>query len=139
MPGKVNPVILEAVIQAGIKIIANDGIVTEAASCGSLQINEFMPLLATAIFESLEILVNINTMLSRHILEIKANVDKCQWYVNHAPSIITAFIPHVGYDMAGAILKKFEISGGTDLKSFLEKRLSKELVDKVLSPYNFIN
>lgn len=58
MPGKVNPVILEAAIQAGIKVIANDGIITEVASRGSLQINEFMPLLATAILESLEILAN---------------------------------------------------------------------------------
>ncbi len=138
MPGKVNPVILEAAIQAGIKVIANDGIITEVASRGSLQINEFMPLLATAILESLEILVNINTMLSRHIPEIKADVNKCQWYVDHAPSIITAFIPHVGYDRAVAILKEFEASGGKNLRSFLEEQLSKELVDKVLSPYNLL-
>ena len=138
IPGKVNPVILEAAIQAGIKVIANDGIITEAASRGSLQINEFMPLLATAILESVEILVNINTMLSRHIFEINADVNKCQWYVDHAPSVITAFIPHVGYDRAGAILEKFKVSGGTDLRSFLEKQLSKELVDKVFSPFNLL-
>ncbi|MCK4518832.1 MAG: aspartate ammonia-lyase, partial [Candidatus Omnitrophica bacterium] len=62
MPGKINPVIMEAAIQAGLKVIANDLLVTEAASRGTFQINEFMPLLSHAVLESLDILIEINNV-----------------------------------------------------------------------------
>ncbi|OGF58059.1 MAG: aspartate ammonia-lyase, partial [Candidatus Firestonebacteria bacterium RifOxyC12_full_39_7] len=63
MPGKINPVIAEAVIQTGLKVIANDGIVTAASTRGTLQINEFMPVIADAILETLDLLININDIL----------------------------------------------------------------------------
>ena len=56
MPGKVNPVMMEAVMQAGMAVRANDAVVTECAAHGTLQINEFMPLLASALLESIDIL-----------------------------------------------------------------------------------
>ena len=59
MPGKVNPVICETVIQTAIRIKANDMQITEAVSLGSLQINEFMPLIAESLLESLELLNSI--------------------------------------------------------------------------------
>lgn len=139
MPGKVNPVILEAVIQSGIKVMANDFIITETASRSTLQINEFMPLLAFAILESMDILININSIFKNHIDGIKANEQNCKEYFDKNPAIVTAFIPYTGYDKAGQLLKEFEKSGKTNLKEFLIEHLGKELVEKVLSPYNLMS
>jgi aspartate ammonia-lyase len=72
MPGKVNPVILESVMQIGIKVQANDFIITECASRGSLQINEFLPLLASSLLESMELLGDACGMLANH-MEIQAD------------------------------------------------------------------
>ncbi len=71
MPGKVNPVLTEAAIQTGIKVIANDGIITETAARGTLQINEFLPLLAHSLLESLDLLININRLLTRMCAELR--------------------------------------------------------------------
>ena len=136
MPGKVNPVILEAAIQAGTKVIANDFIVTEACSKGSLQINEFMPLLAHAMLESLDILININNILAPHIEGIKADAEKCREYLDKSPAIITAFLPSIGYERAEALLKEFLSSGKKNLREFLGEKLGKEAVEKTLSPHN---
>ncbi len=136
MPGKVNPVILEAAIQAGTKAIANDLIVTEACSKSSLQINEFMPLLAHAMLESLDILVNINNMLAPHIEGIKAGAEKCREYLDKSPAIITAFLPSIGYERAEALLKEFSSSGKKNLREFLVEKLGEDTVDKTLSPHN---
>jgi aspartate ammonia-lyase len=77
MPGKVNPVILESVMQIGIKVQANDFIVTECASRGSLQINEFLPLLASALLESMELLGAAAEMLAKHGEGIIADEAEC--------------------------------------------------------------
>jgi len=136
MPGKVNPVMLEAAIQAGIKITANDYIITESVSKGTFQINEFMPLLSFALLESIDILINIDSALAGHILRIKANLLKCKEYSDKSPTIITAFLPFIGYDRAGLILKEFSSSGEINLREFLTGKLGKELVEKVLSSHN---
>ena len=72
MPGKVNPVMLEAAIQAAIKVMANDFVVTEACSRSTFQINEFLPLLAHSLLESLDILIRVNSILAEHVAEAKA-------------------------------------------------------------------
>ena len=136
MPGKVNPVILEAAIQAGTKVIANDFIVTDACSKGSLQINEFMPLIAQSMLESLDMLTYVNNMLAPHIEGIKADAEKCREYLDKSPAIITAFLPLMGYERAEALLKEFSSSGKKNLREFLVEKLGKETVEKTLSPHN---
>jgi aspartate ammonia-lyase len=135
MPGKVNPVMLEATMQAAIKVLANDFVITEACSRSTFQINEFLPLLAHAILESLDILININSILADHIEAIKANEAKCRQYFDQSPMIITAFLPHLGYDRANELLQEFFSSGRNNLREFLSENLGKGLVEKILSPY----
>lgn len=139
MPGKVNPVVLEAVIQAGLKVMSNDLLVTEAASRGTLQICEFMPLLAHALLESIELLTHADQMFAAHVAGIQADPEKCQAYVDHAEGIITAFVPHLGYDKAGELLKVFKASSRKNLREFLEEQLGKEMVAKILSPQNLLS
>ncbi len=136
MPGKVNPIILEAAMQTGLKVIANDFLITEAASRASMQINEFMPLLAFSILESIKILNNISIILVDYITEISANEDICRQYVENSPTIITAFLPFIGYEKAEQLIKEFTNSSKTNIKNFLEEKLGKDIVEKILSPYS---
>jgi aspartate ammonia-lyase len=139
MPGKSNPVILEAVMQAGMKIMANDFLVTEAASRATFQICEFMPLLACALLESIELLTRSDEMFATHVAGIKADPERCQIYVDQAEGIITAFVPQLGYDKAAEILREFRKSENRNLRVFLEERLGKEIVAKTLSPQNLLS
>ncbi|MEN6639206.1 MAG: aspartate ammonia-lyase [Smithella sp.] len=135
MPGKINPVLAEAAIQTGIKVIANDGIVTETAARGTLQINEFLPLLAHALLESLDLLVNINGLLTGHVRGIGANQEKCEEYFNASPMIITALLPVIGYEKATQFMMEFSTGREKNMRRFLEGKLGKELIDKMFSPY----
>jgi aspartate ammonia-lyase len=135
MPGKVNPVLAEAAIQVGMKVIANDAIVTDAAARGTLQINEFLPLLAHALLESLDLLININGLLTEYVRGIAADKEKCAEYFDASPMIITALLPMTGYEKATQLMTEFSSRGEKNMRLFLEEKLGKELIDKVLSPY----
>lgn len=139
MPGKVNPVILEAVMQAGLKVMANDLLVTEAASRATFQICEFMPLLAHALLESIELLTRADEMFALHVSGIKADAAKCKVFLDRAEGLVTAFLPHLGYDKAAELLREFRATGQKDLRAFLEERLGSELVGKTLSPQNLLS
>ncbi len=139
MPGKVNPVILEAIIQIGIKVKANNGIVADCASRGSLQICEFMPLLAEALLESIDLLIAAARMLTKHAEKIEADQGKCLERLYASPELITAFVPLLGYDHCSELFKKFEQYGQGTIREFLEIELGKETVEKVLSPQNLMS
>ncbi|MEI6437812.1 MAG: aspartate ammonia-lyase [Candidatus Omnitrophota bacterium] len=134
MPGKVNPVIPEAITQAALKVMANDLLVAEAASRSALQINEFMPLLAQALLESIELLTASDRMLALHIDGVKADEARCRYFVEHSRMVVTALVPLLGYDRAGALLKEFDASGRDDLRVFLEERVDRAIVARALSP-----
>ncbi len=135
MPGKINPVILEAVIQSSIKVIANDEIITQTTSRSSLQINEFMPLLAASLLESFEVLLNCNRLFSHHLDGISADADRCMQYLSKSETIVTAFVPHIGYEQCESLLKKFHESTNDNLRAFLAQELGSELVNQILSPF----
>ncbi len=135
MPGKVNPVIMEAVIQAGIRVIANDLIVTETASRSTFQIIEFMPMLVDALIESMDILSNADIMLAEHVLGISADSGKCAGIVNSSPMIITALVPYIGYEKATEIMNGYKKENGMDFRTYLKGLLGEDLVSKALDPY----
>jgi len=136
MPGKINPVILEAAIQAGLKAIAADSLVTAAAARSSLQINEFLPLLADSLLEEIELLTRTCLMLAKHIPGITANPVKCLEYLENSPTLVTAFLPVLGYDRAGVLLAEWQKDRKLSFREFLNQKLGRELVDKTLSPNN---
>jgi aspartate ammonia-lyase len=138
MPGKVNPVILESVMQIGIKVQANDFIVTECASRGSLQINEFMPLLASALLESIELLGAAAGMLATHAEGIVADEAECGRQFNSSVEIVTAFLPAIGYDRATQLVAAFKKGERTDFRNYLVEELGEALVEKSLSPQNLM-
>ncbi len=139
MPGKVNPVILESVMQIGIKVKANNNIISDCASRGSLQICEFMPLLADALLESIDLLIAAAQMLAKHAVGIDADQGRCLERLYASPEIITAFVPMLGYDRCSELIKQFEQHGKGNIREFLEKELGKEAVEKTLSPQNLMS
>ena len=134
MPGKVNPVILECAMQTAIKAKANNGIVSECASRGSLQINEFLPLLAHALLESLSMLGKVGTMLAEHVDGIEADPARCMARLVACPTLATALLPELGYDRVSELLKAFAVTDQPDLREFLVEELGAETVDRHLNP-----
>jgi len=138
MPGKINPVMTEAVMQVAMAARANDGIVTDCAAHGTLQINEFMPLLAWALLDTLEILNNAVRALTKHVAGIEANAGRCAAYLADSPTLITAFLPKIGYERAEALAKEYVATRGVTLRSFLATKLGQAMVDEVLAAPNLI-
>jgi aspartate ammonia-lyase len=135
MPGKVNPVLAEAAIQVGMKVMANDSIIADCASRATLQINEFLPLLTHSLLESMDLLININKSLAGHIRAIVADASKCAAYFDHSPTIITALLPVIGYEKATELMKEFSSSSENNMRLFLEDKSGKETVNKHLAPF----
>lgn len=134
MPGKVNPVIAEAALQAALLARAQGALVAEAAAAGTLQINECLPLLAAALLEQLALLKHTAAMLAPHVDGIVAHADTCRHYLDYSPALITAFLPRIGYEQAQTWLAEYQAAGQTDLRTFLTGKLGAEIVEQTLSP-----
>jgi aspartate ammonia-lyase len=138
MPGKVNPVLLEAGIQIGMKVMANDSLVADACSRGSLQINEFLPLVSFALHESLDLLTRVDAQLAAHVRGIEADPTRCRSYFEKSPMIVTALLPHIGYDTATSLVQQFISSGQESIVDFLRGKLGEDLVRSVFSAQNLV-
>jgi aspartate ammonia-lyase len=141
MPGKVNPVILEAAIQAALRSDSDCNLVSEAASRATLQINEFMPLLSLSILEAIELLSNVDKMLTSHVKAIRVDSQICMNYFENNPTIVTAFLPYIGYEACENILKEFyELKDEKiSIKVFLKRKLGDKKVEEILSPSNLMS
>jgi len=112
MPGKVNPVICEAVAQAGMLAIGNDAIITSAALSGQLELNAFLPLIAHALLQNLSVLdAACNMFRSRCVEGIEVNRDACAAHVRNSWATVTALLPTIGYARAAELAKRAEASG----------------------------
>ncbi|NNM00449.1 MAG: aspartate ammonia-lyase, partial [Gammaproteobacteria bacterium] len=112
MPGKVNPVIPEAVNQAAFQVIGNDLAVTFAAEAGQLQLNAFEPLIIYNVLGSLRLMTHaINMLTDRCIVGIQADAAHTERLVHSSIGIITAFSPHIGYENATRVAGEALLSG----------------------------
>jgi len=106
MPGKINPVIPEAVAQSAIKVMANDQAIAQACSAGNLELNQFMPLIAHALLESVSLLSNAAGIFATKCVKgIQANKEICKRNVENSTATLTALIPKIGYHKADEIGK----------------------------------
>lgn len=104
MPGKINPVIPEAVAQAAIKVSGNDQIIFQSCGSGNLELNQFFPLIANALLENLIILKNTCEIFNKHcVLGITANKEVCLKNIENSTATLTALIPKIGYEKASEI------------------------------------
>ncbi|MDF2987846.1 MAG: aspartate ammonia-lyase [Eubacterium sp.] len=115
MPGKVNPVIPEMIMQVSIKVMANDSAITMAAAHGEFELNAFMPLIADALLENLELLTNSVELFRTKCIElIKPNKERCKELLEASYAFATAYTPYLGYDKVSEIIDK---SGGNPEKA----------------------
>lgn len=104
MPGKVNPVICEAVNQAAFQIISGDMAITLAAQTGQLELNAFLPLIAKNMFEMLDLLNNVLPIfIERCIKGIRANRDNCSRELIDGYTVATALTEYYSYDKASEV------------------------------------
>jgi len=144
MPGKVNPVLAEASIQAGLKVFANDSLVSDALSRGTGQISEFLPLAADSFLESLDLLAKADTLLADHVRGVTADEETCRRAFDRSPMLVTALVPHVGYERATELIREYRdlekrsLPEGRTMRTFLEETLGKERIDRILSPWSLV-
>ena len=136
MPGKVNPVIPEAVSQAAIAVMANDQAIAAACSMGNLELNAFMPLVADALLGSLELLTNACMILRRFCVEgIEADEARCRRGVESATAAVTALVERLGYKGAEAIAAEARATGRSVRDVAIARgAVSAEEFDALVSP-----
>jgi len=137
MPGKVNPVIPEAVNQTAYQVIAADLAVTLAAEAGQLQLNAMEPLIVYNLLNSIKMLTSACTMLeNRCIRGIRANEEQCARHLDNSIGIVTALVPYIGYSNATRIASTALTSGSTVRELVLAEGLLPEAkLDAILSPH----
>ena len=139
MPGKVNPVIPEAVLMVCAKVIGNDATITWAGASGSFELNVAIPVMGNALLESIRLLSNsMKVMADKTIEGLEVNVDKAKALAESSPSIVTPLNKIIGYEAAAKIAKHAVANGITVKQATLDlgyvdgEKLTVELLDSLL-------
>ncbi|MBQ6158634.1 MAG: class II fumarate hydratase [Thermoguttaceae bacterium] len=141
MPGKVNPVLCEALMQAAAKVIGNDAAISLAgASGGQFQLNIMMPMMADTALESVRILAGGVAVFTKKCLALmEPNEDACRASLERSLMTVTGLNLYIGYEKAAALAKKAHKTGKTIREVCEEENvLSKEELDKALDPRRMI-
>jgi fumarate hydratase, class II len=136
MPGKVNPVMSEMLIQVGGQVIGNDAAITFGGTFGNFELNTMMPLIAYNLLQSIELLANGARVFARRcVAGLEANVEACAATVERSLAMCTALAPIIGYDKAAKIAKVANDSRRTVRDVAYElSGLAKDKVDELLDP-----
>ncbi|MFO7665246.1 MAG: class II fumarate hydratase [Desulfobacterales bacterium] len=134
MPGKVNPVIPEAVIQVAAQVIGNDTTIMLGAQSGNFELNVMLPLIAYNLLQSVTLLARASELFANKCISgISANVLTCSSNIEKSLALATFLVPYIGYDQAAALATKSYETGKTIREIALEEKLlSGETLDKLL-------
>src|SRR4051794_25386141 len=139
MPGKVNPVIAEALCQVVAQVIGNDAAVAFGGSAGNLELNVMLPVIARNLLESIRLLANVARLLADRCVDgITADVERCREYAESSPSIVTPLNRYIGYENAAKAAKKAVSEGITVRQAVIDlgfvdgERLTEEQLDEAL-------
>lgn len=107
MPGKVNPVISEMMMQVASQVIGNDTAITWGGANGNFELNVMMPLMAHNLLESIDLLASSSTVMRDKMVDgIVADAERARWLLEQNVIIITALVPVIGYDKSAEVAKK---------------------------------
>jgi fumarate hydratase class II len=136
MPGKVNPVVPEAVVQAAAQVVGNDLAIAQAGMGGLLELNLMMPLIARNLMESVALLAGACYLLAGRCVEsIEVNENRCRELVERSMALVTPLARQVGYERAGQVAKKAQNEGTTLMEAARELGLgSEEDLRRLLDP-----
>ncbi|HET9611230.1 MAG TPA: class II fumarate hydratase [Acidimicrobiales bacterium] len=134
MPGKVNPVMVEALTQVSVQVIGNDAAVAFAGSQGNFELNVYLPVIARNLLESIRLLANVTRLFAdRCVAGIEADVERCRAYAESSPSLGTSLNPYIGYEAAADVVKE-SVRTGRSVREIVVERglLTDEEVDVAL-------
>ncbi|MEU5429682.1 class II fumarate hydratase [Streptomyces olivoreticuli] len=107
MPGKVNPVIPEAVLMVAAQVVGNDATVAMAGAAGNFELNVMLPVMAKNLLESVRLLANASRLLADRTVDgITADVERAREYAESSPSVVTPLNRYIGYEEAAKVAKK---------------------------------
>ena len=134
MPGKVNPVIPEMMMQVSAQVIGNDSTISFSAANGNFELNTMLPVMAHNILESITILTSATKVFTdKLIVGLEANTEKLDENIQKNSILVTALVPKLGYDTA-ADVAKLAVSSNSTIKSVLLEKalLTEEEIDELL-------
>jgi len=136
MPGKVNPVMCESVVQVCAQVFGNDTTVCWGGANGQLELNVMMPVMAHNVLESIRLLSNVvRVFQDKCISGIIANRDRCNELVELSMAMVTSLAPLIGYDRAAEIAKESAATGKTVRQICRERQvLSEDQLNRALDP-----
>ncbi len=136
MPGKVNPVMCEMVIQVGAQVIGNDAAVTFSGTYGEFELNTMLPVTAYNLLQSISLLASACRVFSKRcITGLDADREKCEGNIEQSLAMCTALAPVIGYDQAAKIAKVAYDTGRTVRQVALETSgIPKAKLDELLDP-----
>ncbi|HYI80499.1 MAG TPA: lyase family protein, partial [Thermoleophilaceae bacterium] len=133
MPGKVNPVIPEVVLQVAAQVIGNDMAIAVAGSQGAFELNVRVPVIARNLLESITVLTSASHMLAEKCIDgLEPNEESLSRNAESTPAIATALNPHIGYDKATEIVKEAVASRRTIREVAIEKGVDEATLDAAL-------
>lgn len=136
MPGKINPVIAEVLDQTCYQVVANDLAVTMAVENGQFELNVMEPVLSFNLFNTMNYLTNaVNTFVDKLLIDLQPNSKQCQEWLDKSVGVVTALLPHIGYETSAMLAKEAYTTGAPIREIVLKKGLlPKEKLEHILSP-----
>lgn len=137
MPGKVNPVLCESMIQVAARVMGNDATIAVCgATGGQFQLNITMPLMSAVLLESIELMARCTAVFTQRCVSgLAANREKCESAVEQSLSMVTSLNPYIGYERAAALAKEAFKTGKTIRELCLEKEvLPPDVLAQALDP-----
>ncbi|MEA3363099.1 MAG: class II fumarate hydratase [Thermodesulfobacteriota bacterium] len=135
MPGKINPVMAESLMQVCAQVIGNDATVALCGLSGNFELNVMMPVMAYNILQSIELLSNgIKTFDDKCLTGLQADEKRCADLLEQSLALVTALVPEIGYDRATNLAKQAHKTGRTLRELALEDGVDADILDKLLDP-----
>ena len=134
MPGKVNPVIPEMMMQVSAQVIGNDNTITFSSSHGNFELNTMLPVMAHNLLESIHLLSTGTDVFEKKLIkDLEPNTEKLEENIQRNSILVTALVPEIGYDKAAEIAKEAISKSKTIKDVLLEKQLlSEKQIDEIL-------
>lgn len=135
MPGKINPVMTESLMQVCAQVVGNDATVALCGLSGNFELNVMMPVMAYNILQSIELLSNGITAFDEKCLAgLQADEKRCGDLLEQSLALVTALVPEIGYDRATDLAKQAHKTGRTLRELALEDGIDAEVLDNLLDP-----
>ncbi|MEA3545649.1 MAG: class II fumarate hydratase [Thermodesulfobacteriota bacterium] len=135
MPGKINPVMAESLMQVCAQVVGNDATVTLCGLSGNFELNVMMPVMAYNVLQSIELLSNgISAFDEKCLTGLQADKKRCGDLLEQSLALVTALVPEIGYDRATDLAKQAHKTGKTLRELALEDGVDADILDKLLDP-----